>query len=520
MGHERLGEVLDIAATQALQDVAAELTGARLELFDVAGNAITQPSLPPEPGPAEPTEPRIFELLEPTGIQSLGHWQVIWHRQSREVDHRLLRLLAAELARAAALARQNSRQLQEQSAIYETGLDLAEARDLSGTLARSVRTVAQLMNVKAASIRLIDKPRDELRIAAAFGLSPEYVQKRPLTLSRAEIDKAAIRNGHEYVRDLSKDARVQFPAMPVREEIVSLLSVPLRYRREAIGVLRVYTGERRDFSPAEIELLKTIASQQAAAIHNARLVAEISESERLERQVRLARDVQHRMIPPSAPTVDNLQFAGFYEPSQELAGDFFDFIDLDRGRVGVVIGDVVGKGVAASLIMASVRAMLRATTPYLPATDTSEVMKRLNHMLCEDLEMGEFVSVFYGVFDGPSRRIHYTNAGHLPPLLLRDGALQTLTTGDIVLGVLDDTDFATGSLDLHSGDRLLLQTDGLLEAMNFEGELFGDDRVRQSVMRDAEDVETMVQNVLWDMRRFVGFADRSDDVTMVGVEVR
>src|SRR5690606_17170282 len=182
-------------------------------------------------------------------------------------------------------------------------------------------------------------------------------------------------------------------------------------------------------------------------------------------------------------------------PCYDLAGDLFDFIELPGGRVGVVIADVAGKGVPASLIMATVRAYLRASTEHI--SELPEMIQRLNVMLCRDNRPGEFVSLFYGVIDPAARTMDYVLAGHLPPMLLRDGDVSVLAgSGDTVLGVIPDAGFTSRRLEMRPGDRLLLYTDGLDEARNFSDELYGKERVRQSFLQPAESAEMIVQNVI------------------------
>jgi sigma-B regulation protein RsbU (phosphoserine phosphatase) len=202
-----------------------------------------------------------------------------------------------------------------------------------------------------------------------------------------------------------------------------------------------------------------------------------------------------------------------YVPSFDLGGDFYDFISLPDENLGLVIADVSGKGVPASLVMASVRAALRAQVDNLYYL--YEVMQRLNLMLHRDANTAEFVTLFYGVLDTTIRRLTYCNAGHPPPLLLRDGQLADLGSDNLVLGINPDEKYEQHIVELQTDDLLLLYTDGLSDAMNFRDERFGTQRVRAGFAKGGPSAEIVAQNMLWDMRRFVGLTKRTDDVTLV-----
>jgi sigma-B regulation protein RsbU (phosphoserine phosphatase) len=292
----------------------------------------------------------------------------------------------------------------------------------------------------------------------------------------------------------------------------------MRYKGRAIGVLRIYTAEEQEFSPLQINLLRAIAAQAAAAIENARLIAESIESERLERQVRMAAEVQQRMLPQHPPRLKGLELSAIYVPNFELGGDFYDFIELPDDNVGLVIADVSGKGIPASLIMASVRASLRAQLDNLYYL--YEAMGRVNRMLYRDVKVGEFVTLFYGVIDARNRRLTYCNAGHPPPLVLRGGKTIELQSDNMILGPNPDELFQQSMFELESGDVLLMYTDGLADAMNFEGEIFGRDRIRQALIASSSgNADGIAQGVLWHMRRFAGLTKRTDDITMVVARV-
>jgi sigma-B regulation protein RsbU (phosphoserine phosphatase) len=441
-------------------------------------------------------------------------------RRARPAAIQFMFLMANAIARLCYQEYQLRQRINELTAVYHVAMMLADARDLQRVLRSTVKVVCEVMQTKASSLRLIDEDNDELVIKAVYNLSTEYLNKGPVRMSTAEIDKIALSGeGFEYVRNMALDPRILYPQESIREGIVSMLSVGLRYKGKAIGVLRVYTDEEQSFSPLKIDLLKAVGAQAAAAIENARLLTEAREAEAMEKQIRMAADVQQRMVPQKPPQIPGLDLASVYVPCFELGGDFFDFIPLPEENVGLAIADVSGKGVPASLIMASVRAFLRAQVDnvyYL-----YEVIRRINLMVCRDTKIGEFVTLFYGVLNAATRRFTYCNAGHPPPLLLRAGKVTQLSASDnMVLGISPEEDYKQYVVDLMPGDTLLLYTDGATDAANFAGERFGRQRLSEAFAAGGPTAESIAQNVLWELRKFAGLAPRTDDITMIVVRIK
>jgi sigma-B regulation protein RsbU (phosphoserine phosphatase) len=440
-------------------------------------------------------------------------------RNARPAAIQFLYLLANAIARLCYQEHLLRRRVEEMTRISRVATMLSEARDLNNVLQRTAETVADVMRVKAVSIRLIDRERDELVTRAVHNLSPGYLSKGPILLSRAEIDRVAMSDkGYEYVRDVGTDPRVLYPQEARREGIASLLSVGLRYQGEAIGAIRLYTARPREFGKLQVELMKSIAAQAAGAIENARLLEESREAEALEKQIQMASEVQQRMLPSRPPSMHGIDLASVYVPCHTLGGDFFDFIELPYDNLGMVIADVSGKGVPASLIMASVRAALRAQVDNVYYVN--EVMSRLNAMLCRDTKPTEFVTMFYGVLDVPNRRLTYCNAGHPPAMLLRDGQVIELPVSNMVLGVSCDEAYTQDIIDLESGDTMLLYTDGLPDAVNFAQERVGRQRIIESLQAGGATAEIVAQNILWTARRFVGLTARNDDITMMVARIK
>jgi len=408
--------------------------------------------------------------------------------------------------------------VEELSTLFQLSKLLAGKRSLQQVLDTVVRSVVNLLGVKAATIRLLDESKRELIVQAVYNLSEDYLQKGPILLADSELDRRALDGEVLYISDMGSDPRVIYPQDARREGLASILVAGMVYHGQPIGVMRIYTETPTTFSDNRRDMVTAIAQLAAGAIHHASIEAERTEQQAIQRQVQLAADVQRRLLPQTTPQVHPFDLAGHYEPCFELGGDFYDFIGF-KESVGVVVGDVVGKGIAASLLMASVRGALRAHVEDV--YDLDEVMSRVNNALTRDSRDNEFATVFYGTLDASTRRLTYCSAGHDPALLWRDGKITELTTGGIVLGVMKDQPYEKGLIDLEPGDILLVYSDGVVDATNFNGEKFGRQRIREAVADMADHgADDIVKHVLWQVRRFAGLNHRPDDMTLVAVKVR
>lgn len=436
-------------------------------------------------------------------------------RQTEAV--RFLYLLADAIAQICVHDMTLQQRVDEMTVLYRLSTMLAGRRDLQEVLDTVCEQAAAVMDAKAASIRLLDAETQELVPMAVYNLSRDYLDKGPVRLTDSPIDRVALADLVGYVQDMSHDSRVLYPDDARREGIASILVAGMVYRGKSIGVMRIYTEQPRQFTDDEKQLLQAIAQQSAAAIENARLDEARKQTERVQRQIQLAADVQRRMMPLSRTYMAPFDMAGRYEPCFELGGDFFDLIPLQR-TVGLVLGDVVGKGVAASLLMASVRASLRAYVEDV--YDLDEIMAKVNAALTRETRDNEFATVFYGTLDTDTLRLTYCSAGHDPSWLLRDGQFVRLDIGGMALGIDADQQYDKGLIDMQPGDVLLVHSDGVPDAMNFAGEKFGRERVHRAMLDAADrDAQGIVNHILWEVRRFVGLNEPSDDITMLVVKV-
>ncbi len=438
---------------------------------------------------------------------------------SRAASLQFLYLLANSIARLCYKDFELGKRVEELSALYRMSTVLAGHRNLQHVLDTAVQTAAEVMNVKAVSIRLIDDAGKSLIPRATCGLTDKYIHKGPINPERSEIFKKALAGDVVVVEDIPNDPRVLYPQYARDEGLASMLVAGMQFQGRPIGTVQVFTGEKRRFTRYERDLLKAMAQLLAAAIQHAKLDAMRRAAEQIQHQVRLAADVQKRMLPRGVPNVPPLDIAARYVPSAQLGGDFYDFIPLN-GNLGVCVGDVVGKGVAASLLMASVRASLRAYTQDV--YDLDEIISRVNIALSRDTRDNEFATLFYGVVDPTTRRMTYCNAGHEPTLLLRDGQFHVLDTGGMIVGIDPNQKYEKGVIDLKAGDMLLLYSDGLCDAQSFDGRRFGRQRIKDAMLaaRETTTAHDALSHVLWEMRRFAGLNDRTDDTTLVMIRVK
>lgn len=431
--------------------------------------------------------------------------------------------LASILTKLAYNAYQLRLRIDDLKAVHEIASKLAGRVALQEILDTATKTLVDTMILRAASIRLLNEETGVLQIASSCNLSEEYLDKRSILAGESEIDREVLAGKTLYIRDLRTDPRNAYPEKARQEGIASVLIAPLKSGGKPIGLIRAYMDYVYEFSPFDVALMEAIAAQVASAIVNHRLRKEAEEAERLDRQVKLAADIQRRMFPRHNPNHDHYDFACIYQPNFDLGGDFYDFIEFRNGQVGIVIADVVGKGVPASLMMASARATLRSAAKRVPTP--SEAVREVNLRLWEDSVLSEFVTAFFGILAPDGSHIRYCNAGHEPLLLLRSGEVISLDKGGLVLGLDPDAEYEFDQEPLHPDDLLVLVTDGIVEAMNYDGEAYGRERLHSSIrlhgsMAPDMPLELVAKQILWDVRRYAGLVKQSDDITLVVIRVK
>ena len=296
------------------------------------------------------------------------------------------------------------------------------------------------------------------------------------------------------------------------------LAVPLVSQGELIGVLNL--GPRRseqDYSTDDRKLLDNLAAQAATALRVGQLVrqqqAEAATRQRFQQELEVAKLIQQNFLPKQLPELAGWQLAAYYRPAREVGGDFYDVIPLSDGRVGLVIGDVTDKGVPAALVMAATRSVLRASVQRL--VDPGVVLERVNEHLCPDMPKKMFVTCLYGVLDPGSGRFWFANAGHdLPYVKTAQGSVELRARG-MPLGLMTGMEYEEKETVLAPGDSLLLHSDGVVEAHDQDGQMFGFPRLKEAVAQHPGGGE-LIELVLADLREHTGpGAEQEDDITML-----
>jgi sigma-B regulation protein RsbU (phosphoserine phosphatase) len=314
------------------------------------------------------------------------------------------------------------------------------------------------------------------------------------------------------------------PEQSALQTLETQVLLPVSLDHKMLGVISL--GSKRSelpYTKADLQLLSAVAAQTGLALENAHLTEsirrEIASRERLDRELEIARDVQQRLFPQKLPHVQGLDFCGYCRPAQGVGGDYYDFIHLASGSLGIAVGDVSGKGIAAALMMASLQASLRGQT-IKPCDTLAEMIHHINGLVYEASSANRYATFFYAQYDPFTRKLRYVNAGHNPPMLRRkqgDGfEFLRLEEGGTVIGLFPDFPFKEAEIQLQSGDILVAFTDGISEAMNHAEEEFDEERLMDAIRtcpsRSAANISSYI---LEHVDAFTAGADQHDDMTIV-----
>ncbi|MBN1818071.1 MAG: SpoIIE family protein phosphatase [Sedimentisphaerales bacterium] len=410
------------------------------------------------------------------------------------------------------------KQVERDEQIYQISTLVAGNFELQDVLDRLAEAAVKVTGTQACSIRLLDDGDGDLKMRSTYGLSEAYRNKGPVTRDDPVIREAF--EGHAVVLDdMRVDGRVHYREETIREGLISQLTVAMKFGDKPIGVLRLYSPEPNQFDEDAVTLARLVASQCAVAITNARLYSQALEGARVAEQMRLGAVIQRRMIPEKAPCVCGLDIAAVYEPCFEIGGDLYDYFMPNNHSIAIGIADVIGKGVPAAIMMSMFRGTIRAYADGgYERHSLEEIIRKLNNVACRECHDGEFITLFIGVIDTRHRTLRYCNCGHEPALLVRDRQIRELEEGGLVLGVLEEARYKISTIDLQEGDVLLMYTDGLIDAMNYEGQLWGKEQLLNVLQESCcMTAHCLVRNILQYRRRFVGLASQMDDTSLVAI---
>ncbi len=389
--------------------------------------------------------------------------------------------------------------------------------DLTETLHQILTAARELIRYDAGGIYVFDPPTGSLKGYEVIGYSHELTETEACQSGKGIIGHVLETGKGVVVPDVNQDPLY----VRARYQTASELAAPLTGTGgKVIGVINLESDEPNSYSAEDLELLDLFASLATTVVEKANLYKGLVEKRRLENELRIAGQVMDALLPTEPTGVKNFDVAGRSISSTEVGGDYYDFVRVADGRLGLVVADVSGKGIPAALMMASFRAYVHA----LLGNEFSlrAVFKRLNSLIERSTEDRHFVTAFYGELDDEGRRMFYVNAGHNPPLHLRDGqSVRLLSTGGIPLGMRPEATYSEDIAYFTQGDVLVLYTDGVTEAENDAGEPYGLERVERVVRsRIHASANEICEAVVEDTRAYLADYQRADDLTVVVVKAR
>jgi len=394
---------------------------------------------------------------------------------------------------------------------------ISSSLDLDEVLTLVMDTLGSLIPYDAAGIYLIDSSKTKgesqyiftSKAVRGYQISFELVEPR-LKLGEGFIGYAAQTGKPLISPDVSKDPRY----FPARQQTRSEMVAPIVSNNEVIGVFDLESDRRNAYDQDDLSVLQLLASQVAIIIDKVELHEQLVEKKRLQAQLEIARQVQLALLPERDPLLRNFDISAYNFSTEEVSGDYYDWVEIFDDQIGVVVADAVGKGIPAALLMAFLRASLRTGVQigYAPHIALSKV----NNLLWDSVEDNQFVTAIYGILDATNKTFVYSNAGHNPPLLISaSGDYKIIEYGDLPLGMFREMRYHQHFIRFDTGQILVLYTDGITEAANSEDEEYGTERLAKRVLEAIElPAVKMVDFIRKDVADFTGRKFLDDDGTL------
>ncbi|HLW88163.1 MAG TPA: SpoIIE family protein phosphatase [Terriglobales bacterium] len=436
-----------------------------------------------------------------------------------EEHKRLLTLIASRMAvgiENARLYTRTTRQARTLVLLNEIARELTSILNVDQLLKRIGELLSRLIDYQMFSILLLDSSGQKLEHRFSLRFQENIQLKHEIPQGRGVVGYAAEHKEAVLVPDVSKDPRY----IKLNPETRSELAVPLIYKDKVIGVLDLEHTRRGFFTDDHKRTVTTLAAQVAIALENARLYEQIARQEkRLERDLALARELQFRLLPQTLPKLAHLEIAAKSMPARAIGGDLYDFVSYSLSRTAIIVGDVSGKGAPAAIYAALVSGILRSHAPIEPSP--AEMLSALNFSLGERRIEAQFVSLIYAVWDDQNRTLRVANSGLPRPLYCHDGKIELIEIAGLPSGLFDDAEYDELSFRAKPGDMFVFFSDGILDARNRAGAMFGRGRLDQVVSQSVgEPPDAVVKAIFKAVTEHAAGEEAFDDETVVVIRVK
>ncbi|MGA7380377.1 MAG: SpoIIE family protein phosphatase [Terriglobales bacterium] len=436
-----------------------------------------------------------------------------------EENKRLLTLIASRMAvgiENARLYTRTTRQARTLVLLNEIARELTSILNVDELLKRIGELLSRLIDYQMFSILLLDSTGQKLEHRFSLRFQENIQLKHEVPQGRGVVGYAAEHKEAVLVPDVSKDPRY----IKLNPETRSELAVPLIYKDKVIGVLDLEHTRRGFFTDDHKRTVTTLAAQVAIALENARLYEQVARQEqRLERDLALARELQFRLLPHALPKLAHLEIAAKSMPARAIGGDLYDFVSYSLSRTAIIVGDVSGKGAPAAIYAALVSGILRSHAPIEPSP--AEMLSALNFSLGERRIEAQFVSLIYALWDDQNRTLRIANSGLPRPLYCHDGKIELIEIAGLPSGLFDDADYDELSFRAKPGDMFVFFSDGILDARNRGGAMFGRGRLDEVVSQNlSSPPDAVVKAIFKAVAAHAAGEEAFDDETVVVIRVK
>jgi len=432
-------------------------------------------------------------------------------------DLELLEIIAERIAltlRNAWILEEATRALDEAKSLHEVGIALSGSLELNELLDKILDNLKRVVKYEMAIIYLVDPQYGTINQIATRGLEDVVEDRLHLKMGQGICGRVA-QTGDGVI---ASDVRANPDYVALRSQTKSEMAVPVKIDNNVIGVFNVESDTADAYRKHDLELMNGFASLAAVSIERARMHRERLVAKQLEDELAIARRIQMTFLPSSDPRIPGFDVAGINIPSTAVGGDYYDFIPIVSNQFGIAIGDVSGKGIPASLIMAAFRASLKAEIRNNFAIRA--ILNKVNNLLYESIERDRFVTAVYGVLDSKNKILTFSNAGHNPPILRRiSGEVVYLKEGGVALGAFQGSIYEERPVSLVKGDILLFYTDGVTEVIDGNGNEFGVERLLRSLDRCQHlTAREIIDHIVSETKEFSSANREIDDLTMIVIK--